>query len=104
MRKLGHVAERWWWYQGDDFAPEWRPPGTYLTPGEPEEAFRLRMQKLVALLQSIKPQQPVDGSDEACIALVCHAEVIYALTGKYVSNCACIEMRTSDLDASVESL
>ena len=86
-----------WWYQGDPGAAEWRPPGTYCAPGEPDLAFSERMQLLVAFLQGVEPR-PAAGK-EGSIALVCHAEVIYALTGKYVSNCACIEMHTTDLDA-----
>ena len=39
-----------WWYCGDPAAPEWRPPGAYLVPGEPQAAFNERMQRLIAFL------------------------------------------------------
>ena len=87
----GTLQERWW-YQGDEASNEWRPPGDYLVPGEPLEAFNERMRRLIDLLRSIKPSKP-DG----VVALVCHAEVIYALTGQAVQNCACIETRQSAL-------
>ena len=75
-----------WWHHGDPDAPEWRPPGTYVVPGEPQAAFDQRMRRLIEFLQDIETER---GS---VVALVCHAEVIQALTGKAVTNCACIEM------------
>ena len=99
-----------WWYQGDPAQPEWRPAGAYLTPGEPQQAFDDRMRRLIALLQDLgggdddddgtrrlgcdSAELPVDGGG---IALCCHSEVIFALTGRSVRNCECVELRTSQL-------
>ena len=82
------VADPWWHQPTAD--AEWRPPGKYCTHGEPQHAFDERMRCLIALLQS---HDDVDTS----IALVCHSEVIFALTGKRVANCDCLELRTSEL-------
>lgn len=80
-----------WWYHGDPGAPEWRPPGAYLVPGEPQAAFDQRMRRLIEFLQGIGPKRG------GVVALVCHAEVIHALTGMAVKNCACIEMPMTSL-------
>ena len=93
------LQERWW-YQGDDEAQEWRPPGTYLVPGEPQQMFAERMTQLIRFLQSIHNSGAGSGG---CVALVCHAEVIYALTGKNVDNCAMVDTRLSELSESVTS-
>lgn len=82
---LAFVDNEEWWYDGpqDDY-DEWRPPGTYLCPGEPQAAFIERMHRLLAWL---------DQRAESTIALVCHWGVIHALTGQDFENC---QVRTVD--------
>ena len=94
--RLDEALDDGWWYQNADSDTEWRPPGTYLTVGEPQHEFSARMGRLTALLHSCCAAE----SEIKCIALVSHAEVIQALTGRAVKNCECLELRISDLPAA----
>eukprot|EP01038_Epipyxis_sp_PR26KG_P009507 gene9507-12807_t len=72
-----------WWYQFNDnddknLYIEWRPPGLYACPGEPEISFRNRM---IALREFIASRS------ETSIVMVTHWGVLRALTGKSVENC-----------------
>ena len=98
--QIQETLQERWWFQGDERAPEWRPAGTYLVPGEPQQAFAERMNQLIRFLQSVEPSPCVSGGT-GCVALVCHAEVIYALTGKNVDNCALVDTQMSELSESV---
>jgi broad specificity phosphatase PhoE len=93
--RLDEAVCEGWWYQGMDNEPEWRPPGTYLVRGEPQHAFTKRMSALIQKLRALA-DETISG-EGACIALVTHAEVIHALTGKSVNNCECLELRLSEL-------
>ena len=93
--RIGETLQDGWWYQGSAADAEWRPPGAYLTAGEPQHAFSARIGRLTALLQSYA----AGSTRPECIALVAHSEVIYALIGRAVGNCECMELRVSDLPA-----
>ncbi|KAJ8605812.1 hypothetical protein CTAYLR_000559 [Chrysophaeum taylorii] len=79
------VGDENWWYEAD--GPEWRPPGTYVCPGEPKDAFVDRMDRLLTWLRA-RPEKK--------IALVSHWGVIASLTGRDFDNC---ELQTLRLDA-----
>eukprot|EP00586_Coscinodiscus_wailesii_P007717 CAMPEP_0172521400 /NCGR_PEP_ID=MMETSP1066-20121228/292561_1 /TAXON_ID=671091 /ORGANISM="Coscinodiscus wailesii, Strain CCMP2513" /LENGTH=232 /DNA_ID=CAMNT_0013304307 /DNA_START=101 /DNA_END=799 /DNA_ORIENTATION=+ len=70
-----------WWYTSDVPQEEWRPSGegqVYACAGEPEVAFRTRMNRLCEWLE---------GRKELNIALVCHWGVVEWLTGEDFDNC-----------------
>ena len=87
-------VDNWWFTSGKDddtevTTPEWRPHDegqTYACPGEPEEDFNKRMEKLYDWLSSRK---------EDTVALVCHWGVLDWLTGRDFENC---EMQVVDFD------
>mmetsp|Transcript_2229 Transcript_2229/g.2345 ORF Transcript_2229/g.2345 Transcript_2229/m.2345 type:complete len:248 (+) Transcript_2229:30-773(+) len=68
----------WWYTPKDSLYKEWRPPGDYACPGEPEDVFRARM---IALREWIA-ERP-----EKVIVLVTHWGVARALTGQSLNNC-----------------
>ena len=79
-----------WWYQPDDSdaAVEWRPPGEYVCPGEPEEAFEARL----CLFKRWLLEQPEDR-----IAVVAHWGVIRALTGRSLDNCEVLRVNLGSI-------
>ena len=78
-----------WWFQGDGSA-EWRPPGTYLHPGECGPAFYARMGRLIAALRACEGEHGV-------VALVAHWGVLHALTGRSFANCEWADMTVAEL-------
>ena len=84
------LPDRWWY--DEDSATEWRPPGTYLNPGEPDEVFYGRMRELLAYLRA-----KLRGGGR--VALVAHWATLYALSGKSLGNAECIVLAASELAA-----
>lgn len=85
----GGLGDRWWYTPLDEEdVEEWRPPGSYICPGEPTRVFNNRMKALMMLLRS---------REERTIAVVAHWGVIHAISGQSLENCAVHEMRTSEL-------
>ncbi|KAJ1461074.1 histidine phosphatase superfamily [Pelagophyceae sp. CCMP2097] len=86
---FGAVSAGEWWYQPEDArAAEWRPPGDYVCPGEPVDAFCKRMDALIDWLKL---------RDEAHIALVCHWGVLDVITGESFENCEARTFLVDDL-------
>ena len=81
-----------WWYRPVTPHDEWRPPGTYLNVGEPDDTFYRRMRDLLAYLRS-------KLSSNQRVALVAHWGTIYALTGLSLRNAECITLPASELTA-----
>ena len=92
--EFGHVSfamlqpDKPWWFQGSDES-EWRPPGTYLAPGEPWGHFKARLSRFKVFLAS-RP--------ETSIAVVCHFGVAHALTGLELQNCQACNFSLQDLE------
>mmetsp|Transcript_23925 Transcript_23925/g.37471 ORF Transcript_23925/g.37471 Transcript_23925/m.37471 type:complete len:118 (+) Transcript_23925:424-777(+) len=79
-----------WWHTNENWKdePEWRKPGQYVCPGEPEEEFTKRMIQFKEWLQ---------GRHESRIAVVAHWGVIYALSGRSMRNCEAAWFSLDDL-------
>ena len=83
------LPERWW-FQGGELTPEWRPPGTYVNPGEDSKTFYARMARLIEALRAC-------AGEHETVALVAHWGVLNALTGRSFKNCEWSDQLVSDL-------
>ena len=89
---LSSLSDRWWYDDERWQECEWRPPGSYLNAGEPDEPFYNRMEDLIAFMKA----QGAGGGD-LTVALVCHWGVLHALTGESFDNCQRVWTRLTAL-------
>ena len=77
-----------WWYTAQEDYKEWRPEGSYLTAGEPRDAFEERILRFKRFLKD---------REEETIVVVTHWGVIKALSGKSLDNCGILKLNMLEL-------